>query len=320
MNLLTLDEYETLKASYFAPSGRGIKVQCPVCPGRNFFVTEDNGLCYCFNCGASYRLEGSGSTYRPFVESPNVGAIREIYTELAGYYHSQLRQQDRDELHARGLNDDTIEELRIGYCPPFYHELYENDLAYEGGIAYRDHKTNSYMPFLADRIIFPYIVEGLVTDLRGRSSTADVKYLSTFRSPRQIGADYPYNWQDAKQDLFILTEGEIKAASAHQAGFRCVALPGMTNWKEKLLPDPKKRVIILFDRVADQRQKLATNKAILRIANKVPDAYIGSLPLLGERKMDIDAFLVHPQGGKAAFEDVINTALHVDEWKPTQRF
>lgn len=65
--------------------------------------------------------------------------------DKAQYYHTRLRDEDRDYLHSRGITDATIDELRLGYdgtgiTVPYYKLGYVYDMTtrvYEGEPRYR---------------------------------------------------------------------------------------------------------------------------------------------------------------------------------------
>jgi hypothetical protein len=273
-------------------------------------------------------MEGYEGNYSQEITlSPHIQEIRRVYTELTAYYHSQLKKEHRQYLYCRGINDDTIERQQIGYCPPTYCSTYSDPMAYEAGVCYTDKKTKEQKPFFADRIMFPYIVtddEGndTVSEIRGRAvnSDAEIKYLSVFRSSRSIDATYPFQWKDRFSKRWLITEGEFKAAAASQHGHKCVALPGMSTWKNRILPTAEDQIIVIFDRMKDRLKQLDVNRAIQRIGERIPRLRVGSLPLLGEEKMDIDSFLIHPKGGENYFTDVVESSIPFGWWKDVTRF
>src|SRR5688572_6790200 len=190
------------------------KTECSSCGGHNFYVTEHNGLGYCFNCGYC-ELQGEHKR-APKTRSPNLDEIRHFYKRMAEYYHAALDGKALQYVYSRGFTDTTIQHFKIVYIPRDTSLLYRNSIAKEAGLA--DYYGGA---FLAERISFPYInKDGIVTDIRGRDITGEdeLKYKSPHGSAYFRGADYPYNFAAHNESTVILTEGEIKTSIAWQYG------------------------------------------------------------------------------------------------------
>ncbi len=295
---------------------RSYKTTCPnpLCNGNNFYVTEHNGMGYCFNCGHLVR-DNEEHVHTIQEISPNVDAIRQLYTQAAHYYHSSLDSTAYDYLHQRGFTDQTIQDLQIGYCPIGKSPLYKGDTAKEAGLVYYDETA-----LLGGRITFPYLLDdGTVTDIRGRSidPTEEMKYKSLLGSSYNRGAIYPYNYHlRSTSNRILLTEGEIKADIAYQFKFPTMALPGMLNWRSGFIPDSTKEYVIVFDNQRDNFYQV--RQAIMKAARKIPNAFVSTLPLLGKNKQDIDGFIL--EYGYNAFNIIVNGALPYNEWYKLQRF
>lgn len=300
---------------------RGYKVRCPNCSGKDLWVTLDNGKAYCFECGASYIIEGK-KPQRDLEPMYNVDEIRAFYTAIQQYYHSNITTQHRDYLYNRGLDDTAIRTFMIGFCPSGRMLQYRTEVSQHSGLANKNGES-----YLAGRITFPYIASNLVTDVRGRSLNQNdpMKYKSPRFSAHARGAWYPFNFDRAyerakEQKRLIITEGEIKAIVADMFGYAAVALPGMATWRKALLPDKSLEYIILFDSSAKAKDMLKVAKAVERVVDRIPFAKVAQLPLLGEQKQDIDSFLLHKKGGKDYFDYVLDSAVSYDTYQRLRRF
>ena len=275
---------------------RGYKDTCPGCSGKNLWITPDNGMSYCYNCG--YCNFDSNTPQVKQERYHDVTAIRQLYTELTAYYHSNV-DHVRKYLHNRGLTDEEINTYKIGYCPSGSHKIYQSEHAEAAGIV----KHNG-MAFLGDRVTFPYWNSIYVTDIRGRAVGDDERrYLSPFGGSFHRGADYPFAWSN---DSEVITEGEFKAIALRRAGFQAIGVPGITNIRPKSMYS-----IICFD---SDTKKEHVQRAILRIAKYRKDIRIATIPLRkGEEKMGADDYI--EKYGIEAMKLVLNAALSLKEWK-----
>jgi DNA primase len=282
----------------------GYKEHCPKCGAYAFYITPHNGLSYCFKCEYTER---EGNKHKPEVKRTReeIQQIRSFYTRIAKYYHSCLGKEHREYLYRRGFTDDSIERYLIGYVPEDANNILYKDIAVSMSGLVHDGEA-----FLKHRIVFPYIKNGKVTDIRGRSLDPNdgLRYLSPKGSSKSRGAILPWN-SDLDTDNVIVTEGEIAAGIATQAGFPTLGLPGI-NAKRKILSN---RVIIIFDR----EQNLHVKKAILKVAERIENPFVSTLYVpnsLRGKKVDMDSFIL--AGGD--MERVINAALPISEWRRLQ--
>jgi hypothetical protein len=321
---------ETLSLEYVQThrtkqQSRGWKIVCPSCGGNDLWYTDDNGQAFCFECGITYRV-ADGTKRDEFREdrisvSYDVPGIRTLYAELHTAYHESLTGEHRDYLHNRGIDDSAIEQFSIGYCPPTHMKSYESPLAKDAGLV-----SYSGAPTLSDRIVFPYIADSAVTDMRGRAvHNEEPKYRSLNHRSYNRGAIYPFNYERAmamarEQKMVILTEGEIKAIVSDMHGFPTVALPGMLAWKPGFIYSPDTKVVVAFDANADPEDRRRVDKALANVEKRVPRFYVVSMPLLGEQKMDIDYFLLHARGGYSRFKYLVDNAVEYEQYKSLRRF
>lgn len=293
---------------------RGYKTECPQCGGENLYVTPDNDVSYCFNCGYKRSAEPSenrdGSGGLPFSSNASdLLEIRQFYTESASYYQACLTGSAYKYALARGLTDDTITKYRIGYCPE--NASSSNTLALRSGLY-----NSANRPVLADRLVFPYIdpITQAVVDIRGRSLTnEDPKYKGPFGSTGARGADeWPYNGDALLKGSHIITEGEIKTLVASQLGFNCVGLPGISVWRWRLRTMAKGKATVVFDSQKQPGVRESVYQAIDRLAQRLQDLHVATLPLGKLDKMDLDTYLLTK--GPDEFRLVLDKALPYNEW------
>jgi DNA primase len=285
------------------------KTKCPQCGGNDFYVTPENGVAYCFHC-TYYERSGEAKGKQRIITS-DFDSLRGFYTKIADYFHSCLTLAATTYLYGRGFTDETIAKFKIGFIPD--KELpvnYEDTVVKDSGLFVGTQCV------LANRISFPYFVGNTAVDIRGRSldATEEIRYKSPLGSATARGALYPYNANDATGD-HIITEGEIKSVIASQAGVPCVALPGITSWREKTVSDHKQ--IILFDSTRVKTTREITFRAIDKLANRLLNPHVVLLPLGKNTKMDIDEFIL--THGVGEFKNIIDNALPYREWAILQR-
>lgn len=310
---------EYVETQYTKSASRGWKVLCPSCGGNDLWYTPENNRAYCFECSANYSIgEQKNKEDIPVFD---VDKIRSFYTSVASEYHSLIDKDHREYLHSRGVDDSAIDNFQIGYCPAGHLLQYRSDIARYSGIVSRDATS-----WLSNRIVFPYIAESVVTDMRGRSmSGEDPKYKSAFHRSYSRGAIFPYNYDRASErsrdtKRVIITEGEIKAILADVHGYAAIALPGMTSWRRNTIFPSDVDIITVFDNSAKFSDRIRVDKAIAKITRYVPNLYVALLPLLGESKMDIDSYLLHKRGGAQRFDRIINGALEYKDYVKLRRF
>ena len=275
---------------------------CPACGGDRLYYTPHNDLKFCFHCGHTER-NGQGKLPVRYYDIP---AIRQIYTELAHWYHSCLDTPQLEYLTRRGVSEQEVKEYKIGYVPPYAHVLYQSITAQEAGIA-----TAQYKPFLAERIVFPYWVEGICTDMRGRAvGDHSIRYLACKGGGYYRGADYPYNYCALSADTVVITEGELKCIAGNKV-YPCGSLPGIMSMRPQLRQRTDQTFVVCFD--SQIQNTLQVHSAIHRLASMFINLKVATLPLKGKEKQDIDSFIL--DYGKEAYQVVIDRALPYTTWK-----
>jgi len=280
----------------------GYKAICHRCNKKCLYVTPENGKSFCFAC-RYFHSSGKAIEKKRYTD---IHALRNVYTEIADYYHACLGPKQRKYLENRGITDHTIQRMRIGYTPIGYDKRYTNPLAREAGLT-----VDGYSGWLADRIVFPYKgTDNTTWDIRGRIlEQQEPRYLSLKGSAYYRGADCVYNLSAMQGDYYVLTEGEIKAIASQQVGVPCIAFPGMTSYRT-VIERVDQRRIVCFDNQQDARY---VHDAIIRLAQRIgTNIYVATLPLRGETKQDIDSY-IHRYGAEA-YREVIHNALPFEYW------
>lgn len=133
------------------------------------------------------------------------------------------------------------------------------------------------------------------------------------------------DWSKVRSDpetVLIVTEGELKAASACARGFACVGLGGVEMWRAgkrgiPLLPQleefewDRREVFIVFD--SDAQEKPDVMRAQLALARELTSRgampSVVTLPNLGDGKTGLDDFLVDKRGGADALKELVGQAM-----------
>ncbi len=296
---------------------RGYKTDCPACGGHNLYVTPDNGVEYCFNCGYS-KGNRSSDNQTVLMVSERLEEIRDYYQRLAAYYHACITPEVRNYLHRRGLTDEIIQQNQLGYCPAGVHPIYEDSVAREAGVA-----TSGGASVLAGRVIFPYRAGGQTVDLRGRalSPEEEVKYKGPYgRAPYRGADEWPYLPEQVlqtTQETVVVTEGELKALVCAAHGIPAMALPGINSWKWRMrsLFAAKRRVIV-FDSQKEAAVAEQVYSAVDSLAFRLTESHVLFLPLHGD-KTDVDGFIL--TNGPESFRMWLDYSLPYERWATLMR-
>ena len=295
-----------------------------MCGGNDLWVTLDNGIGHCYECTFSCRVgdenEGPKKYQQKEKKILDVPSIRKVYKEVSEFYRGSLLPQHRLYLANRGIDEKSVEQFEIGFCPHSLIPIYETRAAKEAGLFRMDK-----IPSLAGRIVFPYRADGEITDMRGRAvGDEEPKYKSPIHQSYVRGAIYPYNYDFAialarQKKYLLITEGEIKALVAQIHGFPTVAFPGMTAWRPGLIFESNIQPIVVFDNSPSIEDKIRVDKSIAKLYTYLPTLNVATLPLQGENKMDIDSFLLHPRGGSKLFTHLVEHSLPYEKYRILRR-
>jgi len=294
---------------------RGYKTDCPECGGANLYVTPDNDVSYCFNCSYRSVPESAAAVSEGSItfakDDEFVKQVREFYQVASNYYHSCMDKVALDYAISRGITKDSIDRYRIGFCPEFgKFSKFSGDLGIRSGLY-----NSANRPILAGRLVFPYFnpINGEVVDIRGRSlDNSEPKYKGPFGGASIRGAsEWPYNSSSLAFD-HLITEGEIKTIVASQFGFNVVGLPGISTWRWRLRTMSKGSHVVLFDSQKDLSVRESVYQAIDKLAQKLSDVRIATLPLGKDSKMDLDTYLLTK--GPEELRLVVDKALPYNDW------
>ena len=287
-------------------AGANFKGKCPFHNEKtpSFLVSPDRGSYYCFGCGAkgdiftfvqefekvdfkealSLLADRAGVTLEKYVndeakkEDSEKDRLRKIMEDATSFFEEEFRQDDQSlsYLVARGLEDKTIREWRIGSTKKGWSNLYDH----LKGLGYSDNEiekaglakkgNHGFYDRFRSRIIFPiFDPSGKVVAFTGRSkeweqateaidskeAVVPAKYLN---SPDTILFDKSktlYGFHKAKQVIskwkfWILVEGQMDLLLCHQAGFgNAIATSGtaLTRQQLEMLVRFSKNLLIAYD-------------------------------------------------------------------------
>jgi putative DNA primase/helicase len=120
------------------------------------------------------------------------------HNNRAKYYHEALKPEHREYLHKRGITDQTIDELLIGYC--------ENDRGWK------------------NRIVIPYWKNGNVVYFVARAlDNSNSKYKKLKKDQYCEHVIWGLNSLIRDSEDLIIAEGAFDAISAYQEGYKVVS-------------------------------------------------------------------------------------------------
>jgi DNA primase len=269
-------QYTTLKRR-----GRKWVGLCPFHTEKtpSFTVDEEKQLYHCFGCGVggdifSLVMERENLTFPEALKSlaeryhvplpaqqrvrPEVLKLEEKLfkaNELAlGYFRKNLFNTQEGKkaleyLKKRGLSDETIQTLKIGYALNSWTALLDffqsNDVAAplleKGGLVLPGSRAGEYRDRFRGRVIFPiFSLTGRVVAFGGRTVVdAEPKYLNSPETPLYSKGRLLYGLNFAKDAIrqegtAILVEGYTDFSSLYQAGIRNVVASlgtALTPWQ-----------------------------------------------------------------------------------------
>jgi DNA primase catalytic core len=174
--------------------------------------------------------------------------VRAVMQDVFGFYRSQLRPLDRQYLQQRGINNQTIDELMIGYAPAggctlrshFKEQHTESDLLSTGLL---NQTEKGIFDHYQDRIVFPYwfrqeivySIARLPTDdkaeIKKRHPADRAKYKKHLISSQgrpyisSLAVEHVIYGQDSirSKNQIVVTEGIVDAILAVQEGWACLS-------------------------------------------------------------------------------------------------
>ncbi len=259
----------------------------------------------------------------------HIPQYRQLYALVALWAHSWLLDEANPDplayITQRGLTVADAQRYLLGYGlhdPQALVAYLQNEApelfpyAEEAGVLVRDHSGILRTHWnLCGALVFPYIANGDVVDIRMRRPGPGHKTKSLPGSPEARGAIFPMGWDnlDSAATVLLTESGEFKALipqAAYAAGALTVPTlghPGLSNfrpeWGAKLVERGVRTVVLAYDsqprRAHDGILKLAPEEAnAIRHGHLLSAAGLEvrvlRLPLApGETKADLDDFQLH---------------------------
>lgn len=298
-------QYTTLKRR-----GRKWVGLCPFHTEKtpSFTVDDEKQLYHCFGCGAG------GDIYSLVMERENL-TFPEALKHLAEKYHVPLPEQQRvrpellkleeklfkindlaldffsknlyntqegakalEYLKKRGLTEETIQTLKIGYALNSWTALLDFfqaknvpvSLLEKGGLVLPGSRTGEYRDRFRGRVIFPiFSLTGRTVGFGGRTVIdAEPKYLNSPDTPIYSKGKLLYGLnfsKDAVRDAgtVILVEGYTDFSALYQAGIRNVVASlgtALTAWQVGQAMRFASRMVINYD--GDNAGRAAAARAV----------------------------------------------------------
>jgi DNA primase len=323
-------QYTTLKRR-----GRKWVGLCPFHTEKtpSFTVDEDKQLYHCFGCGVG------GDIFSLIMERENL-TFPEALKNLAERYHVALPAQQRvrpevlkleeklfkinelalgffkknlfntqegkkalEYLKGRGLSDETVQTLKIGYALNSWTALLDFfkskdvpiPLLEKGGLVLAGSRTGEYRDRFRGRVIFPiFSLTGRVVAFGGRTVVeAEPKYLNSPETPVYSKGKLLYGLNFTKDAVreagtAVLVEGYTDFSALYQAGIRNVVASlgtALTAWQVAQVMRFAPRVIVNYD--GDNAGLTAAARAVPLGLEKGLNVEVMVLP----DGLDPDAFL-----------------------------
>jgi DNA primase len=251
----------------------------------------------------------------------------QIYKEAARFYRDTLLYDNSgrvgfDYLLNRKINTNSIVDFFIGFAESTGDELY----------SYLSRRFNTYdimasglfivnypevTPVFKDRIVFPIIKNNEVVSFSTRSIHPESK-IPHKHLAGALNCVYNYNVLKASSQLFV-TESPIDAISLKQMGYNAVAVFGVANIDSSkiIAMASAQKIYIVFD---NDNKDDGTNPgynaalkhglAIKYLTNK--KVFIVTLPLNGNKKMDVNKLLCSSDNPNGEFHSAVYTSLDIE--------
>ncbi len=277
-----------------------LKWRCWHCPGKGIIIPEEG-----------YVVQEVEEKVLDLLK------VRALYSSLASKYHDDLTPAAISYLQDRGLTQKTIDEFQLGFCSTRFYDEYSDSVAEDAGV------VNQNYPALTNRITIPYIANGEITDLRGRTLDSITykpntpTYMSLSGNHSARGATFLFNHDVIeKGNRILITEGEFKAIVAHQHGFDIVATPGIFGWQKDWSSLFKGKEVILvadFDRISGLRSPAyLMAKSLLREIPQLKVALLSLAKHTSDGKVDVDSLIAG--GNLKMFNMIIEASMDAPRW------
>ncbi|MCP4582532.1 MAG: DNA primase [candidate division Zixibacteria bacterium] len=338
-----INEYVSLKRA-----GKDFLGLCPFHREKtpSFTVVPAKDFFYCFGCGASgnaasFIMRHENLDYpealrflakRAGIAIPKTGSPDSLSSRLYqaieyahNLYIKNLKNSSAyDYIKARGISDDIIKELEIGYAPPGWENLYRAsvkdkfppDLFDKAGLIVKSEKRQGYYDKFRNRLMFPIKnISGRVIGFGGRALGDDEgpKYLNSPETNiyHKGSVLYGLNWSKnhiRAAEKVIITEGYFDYISLYQAGIKnivAVSGTGLTANQAALMARFCKEAILLYD--ADSAGLKATFRAVDVLYNAGLEPYVVRLP----KGSDPDSF-IKQSGADELITSIASAVTYLD--------
>ncbi len=301
------------------------KANCPFHSEKtpSFMVSREKQIWHCFGCGKGssifdFVMEIEGVEFKEALEilaqkagvqlkkqSPKIAGEKNKVLdclEMASKFYYQvllnasLAEDARAYLKKRKINEDTIDNFKIGYAPDSWDSLYNalrkkefyaNDIE-KAGLIIKKQNANDYYDRFRNRIMFPIKdVNGRVIGFSGRileqhppappqggnsrsndGAGTPAKYINTpqtimFDKSRALYAIDKARDEIRKNNLAVIVEGQMDVIASHQAGIKnVIASSGTALTLEhlKIIKRYTSNIALSFD--GDEAGKNAARRAV----------------------------------------------------------
>ncbi len=322
----------------------------------SFSVSQERQLFYCFGCheggnvftflkkhdklefreALQYLANRAGidisryQSVRPSAKGARDNTIFEINQEAARFYHellmSDFGKTAREYLLQRGVDPETIEKFYLGYAPDDWRQLEEHllkkgfpiEAITESGLVRRSQRSDLYIDFMRNRIIFPiHDLGGRIIGFGGRLISGEgPKYLNSAENrifSKRFHLFGLYHGREAIRSAseVILVEGYMDCLALHQYGIgNVVATLGtaFTREQAKLIKRYSETVLVMYD--GDEAGQRETMRALEVLRQEGIYAQVIPLP----PGIDPDN-LVREKGKEEFLNFVQNNRVTVTEFK-----
>ena len=252
-------------------------------------------------------------------EEQNLIEINEYLAKLFSYNLVGAKGKPLDYLHERGLSDEVINELNLGYIPKGQIINLPNNLKSELKITqiqleelgFLKHGENGYYETFSDRIMFPITDEkGNIVTFAGRVMTDEKpKYLHTPETSIFHKKELLYNFSNAKNysynDELFIVEGYMDVIGAKKLGINnVVALMGteLTDEHLKLLKSNKCDLVLALDNDFENAN-----------GNIGRDAMIKRIPDLLKEGFKVEVLDISKLGNYKDFGDISQSDIKLED-------
>lgn len=284
--------------------GNNIRLVCPKCGHKSLSCNIQNGLVYCFHCtyGKGLKFQGSptGFTEAPVDETLH----RQVSCQLLDF--CTLFPDHKDYLLKRGVYHP--EYYKIVTVPFRVDKLllqhFTEDELINSGYFYKGENSYGISKALdARRILIPFWQDDTIIGIKSRIRpyVDELSEEPRYICPKGSKVKSKLWYRGLRGPDIIITEGELCAIAAREAGFATIGIPGIAQIATKELQSElirilklsnAQRVFIILDTDPDIKNDPIKLHHALTLYRTVTNSCILYLPQDNmKEKMDLDLFL-----------------------------